>query len=110
MQGLDEDTVKEARKELNTVYDKFVKENGYINSPKNRSAIADDPDSFSIYSLENYNATTKTATKADIFTKNTIGANKTVTHVDNVEEALIVSINKTGGVDAGLIAKLTGKK
>ena len=108
-QGLKEAEIKNARKELNAAYDKFVKEYGYLNSPANKKAISSDPDSYSILSLENYDAQKKTAKKADIFTKDTISANKTITHVDSVEEGVIASINLTGGVDVSLIAKLTAK-
>lgn len=108
-QGQDAKFIKKARNELNKAYDDFVKKYGLINSPKNKSAIADDPDSFSLLSLENYDATKKTATKADIFTKDTITANKTITHVDDVATGVIVSINRTGGIDTSLIAKITGK-
>lgn len=108
-QGQAENLIKQARKDLNVAYDEFVKENGYINSQKNKSAIADDPDSYSIYALENYDVKTKKAIKADIFTKDTIKPNVTVTHVDDISSGVIVSINTTGGVDASLIAKLTGK-
>lgn len=108
-QGQAKNLVAKARKDLNDVYDKFVKENGYINSPKNKSAIKDDPDSFSIYSLENYDAESKKATKADIFVKDTIKPNRTVTHVDDVATGIIVSMNTVGGIDIALIAKLTGK-
>lgn len=108
-QGQDAKYVKQARTALNKAYDTFVKEYGYINSPTNRKAIDSDPDSYSILSLENYDAKKKTAKKADIFTKDTISANKTITHVDNVEEGVIASINLTGGVDVSLIAKLTDK-
>ncbi|MDD6967697.1 MAG: SNF2-related protein [Firmicutes bacterium] len=108
-QGQDAKYIKAARKELNKAYDDFVKKYGPINSPKNKSAIAEDPDSYSLLSLENYDAKKKTATKADIFTKDTISPNKTVTHVDDIASGVIVSINRTGGIDTGLIAKLTGK-
>lgn len=108
-QGQDAKYIKQARKALNEAYDKFVKEYGYINSTANKKAIDSDPDRYSILSLENYDAKKKSATKADIFTKDTISANKTVTHVDSVEEGVIASINLTGGVDTALIAKLTGK-
>ena len=108
-QGQDAKYIKQVRKELNEAYDSFVKEHGYINNPANRKAIADDPDCFSIYSLENYDSETKQASKADIFTKDTISPNRTITHAADVAEGLIVSINQTGGVDAALIAKLTGK-
>ena len=108
-QGLVEIEIKRARKELNAAYDKFVKEFGYLNSPANKKAIESDPDRYAILSLENYDAQKKTAKKTDIFTKDTISANKTVTHVDSVEEGVIASINLTGGVDTELIAKLTDK-
>ena len=108
-QGQDAKYINQARKALNDAYDKFVKEHGYINSPANRKAIAEDPDSFAIYALENYDAEKKTGTKADIFTKDTISPNRTITHVEDIASGIIVSINQTGGVDAALIAKLTGK-
>ena len=108
-QGLVDTEIKRARKELNTAYDNFVKEFGYINSPANKRAIDSDPDRYSIFSLEHYDTEKKTAKKADIFTKNTISANKTVTHVDSVPDGVIASINLMGGVNAEFIAKLTGK-
>ena len=108
-QGQDAKFIKAARNELNKAYDDFVKKYGLINSPKNKAAIAGDPDKYSILSLENYDAKKKTATKADIFTKDTISPNKTVTHVDDIASGVIVSINRTGGIDTGLIAKITGK-
>ena len=108
-QGLKDTEIKKARQKLNKVYDAFVKKHGFINAPANRNAIKADPDSFSILALENWNPETKKAVKSDIFSKNTIAPNRTVTSAKNVAEGLIVSINQTGGVDAALIAKLTGK-
>ena len=108
-QGQDAKYIKQARKALNEAYDSFVKTYGYINSPANRKAIAEDPDCFAIYALENYDAEKKTGTKADIFSKDTISPNRTIKHVEDLASGIIVSINQTGGVDAALIAKLTGK-
>ena len=108
-QGLNESEIRKARTKLNKAYDAFVKKHGFINSQTNRNAIKADPDSFSILALENWNPETKKATKADIFSKNTIAANRTVTSAKDVAEGLIVSVNQTGGVDTALIAKLTGK-
>ena len=108
-QGLNDTEIKKARTKLNRAYDEFVKKYGYINSQANKTAIKDDPDKFSIFALENYDSEKKTATKADIFSKNTIAPNRTVTSAKDVSEGLIVSINQTGGVDAALIARLTGK-
>ena len=108
-QGLKDTEIKKARQKLNKVYDDFVKKNGFINSQANKNAIMDDPDRYSILALENWNPETKKATKSDIFSKNTIAPNRTVTSAKDVAEGLIVSVNQTGGVDAALIAKLTGK-
>ena len=108
-QGLKDTEIKKARQKLNKVYDDFVKKNGFINAQANKNAIMDDPDRYSILALENWNPETKKATKSDIFSKNTIAPNRTVTSARDVAEGLIVSVNQTGGVDAALIAKLTGK-
>lgn len=108
-QGQAEKIVQKYRAELNAAYDSFSGKYGPINKPANKSAIAADPDCFSVYSLENYDPKTKTATKADIFTKDTVSANRTVTHTDTIGEGVIVSVNTTGRVDAPLIARLTGK-
>ena len=108
-QGLKETEVKKARETLNKLYDAFVKKNGYLNSPSNKTAFNGDPDRYSLFALENWNPDKKTATKADIFSKNTIAPNRTVTSAKDVSEGLIVSVNQTGGVDVSLIARLTGK-
>ena len=108
-QGLNETEIKKARTALNKAYDAFVKKYGFINSQANRNAFSEDPDRYSLFALENWNPDTKKATKADIFSKNTITPNRTVTSAKDVSEGLIVSVNQTGGVDAALIARLTGK-
>ena len=108
-QGLKDSEIKKARTKLNKAYDAFVKKHGFINAPANRNAIKADPDRFSILALENWNPETKKAVKSDIFSKDTIAPNRTVTSAKDVSEGLIVSVNQTGGVDAALIAKLTGK-
>lgn len=108
-QGLKDTEIKKARQKLNKLYDAFVKKHGFINAQANKNAIMNDPDRYSILALENWNPETKKATKSDIFSKNTIAPNRTVNSAKDVAEGLIVSINQTGGVDAALIAKLTGK-
>lgn len=108
-QGVKDSEIQKARKQLNEAYDTYVAKYGFLNAQANRSAIKIDPDYFSILALENWNPETKKAAKSDIFTKNTIAPNHTVTSVRDVSEGLIVSVNQTGGVDADLIARLTGK-
>lgn len=108
IEGRGDKEIEKARKTLNDIYDNFVKTHGYINTPANKTAFRDDPDSYSVYALENWDSDKKTATKTDIFTKNTVSPNVTVTSVSDVKEGLIVSINRTGGVDVPLISSLTG--
>ena len=108
-QGLNDAEIKKARTALNKAYDAFVKKYGFINAQANRNAFIEDPDRYSLFALENWNPDTKQATKADIFSKNTIAPNRTVTTAKDVSEGLIVSVNQTGGVDTALIARLTGK-
>ena len=108
-QGLNDTEIKKARTALNKAYDSFVKKYGFINSQANRNAFIEDPDRYSLFALENWNPETKKATKADIFSKNTITPNRTVTSAKDVAEGLIVSVNQTGGVDTALIARLTDK-
>ena len=102
--------IAKARKQLNTLYDAFVKKHGYLNSPKNKKLVQEDADSPFVLALEEYNKDTMEAKKAAIFTKNTVTPIVTVTHADTVEEALIVSMNETGTVDVGRIAQLTGQQ
>lgn len=83
-----ESEITKLRKELNKLYDNFVKEYGYLNSRKNRKLLADDPDISFLLSLENYTkpqkadkkagkpAVKESATKSDIFFKNTVTPSK----------------------------------
>lgn len=109
LDGGGEKAIAAARKKLNTLYDAFVKENGILNSPRNRKLLSGNVDAPFIRALENYDKDSGKATKAAIFTKNTVTAVRTVTHADTVEEALTVSMNETGGVDVNRIAQLTGR-
>lgn len=109
-QGVIADEATRLRKQLNAAYDTFVKKYGFLNAPKNSKAIREFADRYSILSLENYNAEKKTAEKTDIFTKNTIAANRTAASAENVEEGLTISLNAVGAVDTSMIARLTGQK
>lgn len=108
-QGLKKTEIDKARKLLNKLYDEFVSKYGYLNTTANRSALYDDPDRYALLALEVYNRKQKSATKSDIFTKNTVSPNRAVTSAKNIGEAVAVSMNESGGVDTGLIARLTAR-
>lgn len=112
-QGASKKIINSLRKKLNNQYDRFVDKYGYLNAPKNKAAIKAFADRYSILSLENYTPKTgktpATATKADIFSKDTIAPNRTAAKADTVEEGLTISLNTVGTVDTAMIARLTGE-
>lgn len=109
LDGLSDKEITAIRRDLNAKYDDFVKKHGILNSVQNTRLARLDVDSPFILALENYDKETKKASKADIFTKNTITPNQTITHVNTIEEGLVVSVNETGGVDVDRIAELLGE-
>ena len=111
-QGVTKKEITSLRKALNKAYDAFVEKYGYLNSGKNKKAINAFADRYAILSLENYSTEGKkiVATKSDIFSKDTIAANKTAASAENVEEGLTISLNTVGSVDVSMIARLTGQK
>lgn len=110
-QGVKRQEITKLRKALNKAYDSFVEKYGYLNAPKNKKAIREFADRYAILSLENYSTEGKkiTVTKSDVFTKDTITANRTAESAENVEEGLTISLNSTGTVDVTMIARLTGQ-
>lgn len=105
--------VEKQRKELNRLYDNFVAKEGYLNRDANKKAFREDVEANKILALEkNYNAgisksvalkegvepIAPSATKADIFFKRTINAQKEI-KISNPKEALIASINEYGRID-----------
>ena len=102
------------RKDLNKVYDKFVAKYGYLNSPKNKRDLAQDPDFGIVSAIEKYTLDKKTkkesAAKADIFTKRTVNPIIKIDKADNPSDALALSLNNTGAVDIDYMAELTGQK
>ena len=111
-QGVKKQEITKLRKALNNAYDSFVEKYGYLNAPKNKKAIKAFADQYAILSLENYSTEGKkvVAKKSDIFTKDTIAANRTASSAETVEEGLTISLNTVGHVDVGMIARLTGQK
>ncbi|MEA1974057.1 MAG: hypothetical protein U9N10_00715, partial [Bacillota bacterium] len=90
---------------LNTRYDEFVKENGYITSRANNLAFRDDNDYPLLSSLESVDEN-KNVIKADMFTKQTIKPREQITEVDTAREALTVSLNEKGIVDLKYMSEI----
>lgn len=110
-----EETVNHLRKQLNTVYDAYVKKNGYLNDPQGQRAYIDDPSSGMVMALEKVTCTgfgakkkIEKAEKTAIFKERTISPIKEVTSVDSPNDALLVSLRNKGRIDLPYMAKLMG--
>jgi N12 class adenine-specific DNA methylase/predicted RNA methylase len=112
------------RAALNRGYDTFVKRHGYISSQANRLLMSEDPEYPLLVALENnYDKGISPETakkhgvepraphagKAAIFSRRVIGPRQEITHVESAKDALVVSMNESGGVDFGRMVRLTGK-
>ena len=103
------DAIVQARRLLNTRYDRFLHHYGPISSKENVRAFAGDPDQPLLLSLENYDPETRRAAKTPVFHQRTIEGYKPVARVDSAAEALVVSLNETGRVDWKRMAQLTSR-
>jgi N12 class adenine-specific DNA methylase len=122
-EGWPEQHRRDARRKLNWAYDRFAAAYGPINKTSfsetadggvirrmpNVVKFREDPDAMLVMALEEYDEVTGKAVKAPILLKDVVGKSPPVTHVATAEEGLLVSLDKTGGVDLALISRLYGK-
>ena len=113
----------QTRLELNTLYDRFVKQYGPINKTSfsesadgnvtrrmpNLVKFRDDPDAMLVMALEDYDEVTGLAAKASIFSTDVVHRTHDVTHVKSAEEGLLVSLDRRGTVELSFIESLYGK-
>ncbi|WP_238984957.1 Eco57I restriction-modification methylase domain-containing protein [Candidatus Glomeribacter gigasporarum] len=122
---MDPATLAMRRARLNTVYDGFVRRHGYISAWGNKQAMGEDPDYPLLQSLEHHydkGISKETAQKhgvaprepgaqkAAIFSKQVMSPRREIRTVDSAKDALVVSMNETGGVDLEWMARLSGKQ
>ena len=116
--------IEASRKELNQIYDAFVKEHGFINNRTNALLMRDDPNWAQLSALEDKydqgvsaavaNSTGQkfrkpSAEKAAIFTKRTQVPVSLVESVSNAQDALTESLNRHGYVNTKTMQQLYGK-
>ncbi len=104
--GCTDEQLKDLQKELNFVYDDFVKKNGYISDIANKSCFAIDDDYNTISALEIVDSEKKTVSKTELFSERTIRPTIEITQVDTSIEALQVSLDIKGCVDIPYMAQL----
>ncbi len=105
LEGCLEETLIEKQKQLNQIYDTFVKKHGYITSKGNRTAFRDDSDYPLLCSLEEVSED-GIVRKADMFSKQTIKPKTVVERVETAVEALNVSMNEYGAVNLGFMLSI----
>ena len=98
MEGCSEEELADKQRHLNTRYDTFVEQYGYITSKANKTAFRDDSDYPLLCSLEEVNEDGEVK-KADMFYKQTIKAKAVIERVETAVEALNVSVNEYGTVN-----------
>jgi len=113
-ESADDSMMQKEMKSFNKMYDKFVKEFGFLNDRKNINMLKDkeygeDPNLAFLKALEIYDEDKKTYTKSDIFNKRVSFPVKKIDKADNSLEALTISLNEFGNINLERIAELTGK-
>jgi N12 class adenine-specific DNA methylase len=122
-EGWPEASRKDARRDLNRAYDRFAAAYGPINKTTfseaadgtvirrmpNLVKFREDPDAMLVMALEDYDEVSGKAAKAPILLRDVVGKSPPVTHVASAEEGLLVSLDRTGGIDLAFIGQLYGK-
>lgn len=92
----DDIELKRHQGRLNMTYDAFVQKHGNVASTANVRVFRSDPDCPLILSLEAYNEELETFEKAAIFSKRTAGKKVPPARVDNVKDAMLISLGLYG--------------
>jgi N12 class adenine-specific DNA methylase/predicted RNA methylase len=122
-EGWPEATRTSARRALNYAYDLFAMHYGPINKTTfsetadgtmtrrmpNLAKFREDPDAMLVMALEEYDEVTGKAVKAPILLRDVVGKSPPITSVTSAEEGLLVSLDRTGGIDLAYIAQLYRK-
>ena len=103
-----DDEIKAVQNGLSNFYDDFTVKFGRLNSKENTNIFKNDSSLPLLKSLEKTNQQGEFIGKADIFSKRTVKAQKTVTSVPSSVDALAVSLSETAKVDLDYMARLTG--
>lgn len=99
----------EKRLVLNALYDSFVKRFGFLMTPHNRRIFSGDSHAPLLWSLEFYDDEHETARKADVFTKSTVSKAALLSKAESIEDAIVISYNKTGKMRIDVMAKALGQ-
>lgn len=107
LEGCNINQLHECQNRLNTVYDKFVAEFGYINDRNNKNAFSDDVEYTLLCALED--SVKGKFVKAKIFTEQTIYPTVAKDKADTAIEALNITVADYGYVNMENVLRLYGK-
>lgn len=94
------------REKLNKLYDEYRSEHGELSSKQVKKLFSNDSDFPILQSLENHNKESGKTEKADIFFRRTVNPMLEIKSVENVEEALQISLDRKGKPDIPYMAIL----
>ncbi len=108
LENASDEEIEDKQKELNNLYDNFIKKYGLINSRGNASVFSNDGSYFLLCSLEILDENGNLKRKADLFTKRTIKPKTKERIIENARDALIVSMQEKARVDIPYMQELCG--
>lgn len=87
------------QRHLNRIYDAYVAQYGPLSTTANSRVMRGDPGWPLMLALEIWDDENQTATKADIFSKRTVGQPEVPQEVDNVKDAMLISLSQYGRIE-----------
>ncbi|WP_255440307.1 helicase [Caenimonas sedimenti] len=105
----DDAALRRLQGHLNKTYDAFVAQLGALTTLANSRIMRSDPNWPLLLALEIWDEEAETVTKADIFSKRTVGTPEVPARVDSVKDAMFVSLSLHGRIDLRDMAKRCGK-
>lgn len=105
----DDAELKRLQAHLNRSYDAFVGQLGALSTAANSRIMRSDPSWPLLLALEVWDEDAETVTKADIFFKRTVGAPEVPEQVDNVKDAMLLSLALFGKIELRDMAKRCAK-
>lgn len=105
----DEEELTDQQKQLREAYAAFVAAHGYLNAKKNKSLLSGDARAPLIRSIEDFDSATEKGHANAIVSERILHVASETSNVETPEEAMLVSLHRTGGIDLELIAELCDK-
>lgn len=106
----DDEKLHTFQNQLNDIYDCFVSSYGRVNDAVNARAFNEDSSYYLLCALENMDENGRFIDKSDMFTKRTIRQSKIPNYVNNVQEALLLSVSEKARVYMSSLTGMTEKK